>query len=119
MKIGLIGINMYPKYLNFACGLHMYAFQQFLLQHNIEATVIDYKPVYFNNFDMRHPADYYKKQYQKEEKKAAASPAEQTQKEERLKELQQQIADWDALYEERERRYEKFQNFIDQNYIKT
>ena len=40
MKIGIISINMYSKGLNFACPLHNYAFQQFLLKHGIESTVI-------------------------------------------------------------------------------
>ena len=119
MKIGLIGINMYPKYLNFACGLHMYAFQQFLSQNGIESKIIDYKPVYFNNFDMRHPADYYKQQYAAEESKKPASPEAKLQKEEHLEVLREQILAWEALYEERESRYDKFQSFIDRNYIKT
>ena len=59
MKIGIISINMYSKYLNFACPLHTFAFQQFLLQHGFDSTVINYQPIYFNNFDMKHPYDYY------------------------------------------------------------
>ena len=70
MKIGLISINMYSKGLNFACPLHTYAFQQFLLANGIESTVIDYKPIYFDNFNMLHPSDYYKTLY---DKRAAAS----------------------------------------------
>ena len=61
MKIGIISINMYSKYLNFACPLHTFAFQQFLLKNGFDVTVIDYKPIYFNNFDMIHPFNYYKK----------------------------------------------------------
>ena len=60
MKIGLISINMYSKYLNFACPLHTFAFQQFLTYLGIDSTVINYKPIYFNNFDMEHPYDYYR-----------------------------------------------------------
>lgn len=45
MNIGIISINMYTKGLNFACPLHTFAFQQFLLRNGIHATVIDYKPV--------------------------------------------------------------------------
>ena len=59
MKIGIISINMYSKGQNFACPLHNYAFQQFLLKHDIENTIISYTPIYFNDFDLRHPADYY------------------------------------------------------------
>ena len=119
MKIGLIGINMYPKYLNFACGLHTYAFQQFLLQNGIDNTVIDYKPVYFDNFDMRHPADYYKSKFNKLKKKSVSSDEEKKEKSEKLADFQEKINDWDTLYDEREIRYDKFQKFIDSNYIKT
>lgn len=119
MKIGIIGINMYPKYLNFACGLHTYAFQQFFRQQGIEATVIDYKPVYFSNFDMRHPSDYYKKLYGKKLEKPAKTKEEQEEKAAALQELKERIEEWEPLYEEREVRYEKFKRFIDQYYIKT
>lgn len=119
MKIGLIGINMYPKYLNFACGLHVWAFQQFLQQQGIEAKIIDYKPVHFDNFNMRHPAEHYKKKYERLAKKTVQTPEEQEAKGLELRELQNKINDWEALYEEREIRYEKFQSFIDRHYIKT
>lgn len=119
MKIGIIGINMYPKYLNFACGLHTFAFQQFLLQNNIENEVIDYKPVYFNNFDMAHPADYYKKLHLKETLTAADTPEKKAKKEERLATLQESIDAWTPLYKERENRYYKFKSFLDKHYIKT
>lgn len=119
MKIGLIGINMYPKYLNFACVLHTYAFQQFMLQHGINATVIDYKPVYFDGFNMKHPSDYYKKRYVSVEKKAATTPLQQSEKAKLLNELQEKIEAWEPLYTEREIRYDKFQQFIEQHYTKT
>ena len=48
MKIGIISINTHTKALNFACPLHTYAFQQFLSDHGIESTVIDYMPIYNN-----------------------------------------------------------------------
>lgn len=114
MKIGIISINMYSKGLNFACPLHNYAFQQFLLKHGIESTVISYKPIYFNNYDLRHPYDYYVDMCDRFE---AAGKVE-TEPEEwmRMTELREA---WKELYEERERRYDKFQNFIDSNYIKT
>lgn len=119
MNIGLIGINMYSKYLNFACVLHTYAFQQFLLQHGIESTVIDYKPVYFNNFDMAHPADYYQKLYEKKASTPAATPEEKEKQEAALADLNKKIKAWTALHDEREVRYEKFQTFIQQHYRKT
>lgn len=60
MRVGIISINMYSKYLNFACPLHTFAFQQFLLQNGIDSTVINYQPIYFNGFDMENPYQYYK-----------------------------------------------------------
>ena len=55
MKIGIISINMHTKGLNFACPVHTYAFQQFLLANGIESTVIDYKANYYGNFEPRYP----------------------------------------------------------------
>lgn len=110
---------MYPKYLNFACPLHTYAFQQFLLQNGIESTIIDYKPVYFNNFDMRHPSEYYKQLYEAQQKRIINTPEEQEEKNALLSDYAEKITAWEELYEEREIRYEKFQNFINTNYIKT
>ena len=39
MKIGIISINMFSKGLNFACPLHNFAFQQFLLKNKIDNTI--------------------------------------------------------------------------------
>lgn len=114
MKIGIISINMYSKGLNFACPLHNYAFQQFLMKNGIESTIISYKPIYFNNFNLRHPYDYYVKlcdQFLK-------SGRDKTEPEEWERRTSLRDA-WKELYEERERRYDKFQNFIESNYIKT
>lgn len=114
MKIGIISINMYSKGLNFACPLHNYAFQQFLLKNGIESTIISYKPIYFNNYDLRHPYDYYVKMCAN----FASCGRSITEPEEweRITKLREA---WKELYEERERRYDKFQNFIESNYIKT
>lgn len=119
MKIGIISINMYSKGLNFACPLHTYAFQQFLLKNGIESTVINYKPVYYNNFDLKHPYDYYKKQLESAEKKAARTPEERREKELKTENLRLKCDNYKALYKEREIRYDKFQKFIENNYIKT
>lgn len=115
MKIGLISINMYSKKLNFACPLHTYAFQQFLKTNGIESTVIDYKPVYHNNFDLKHPYYYYKEKYEElsnSGKKDAATL-------EKLSEYAKKRDAYQNLFQEREIRYEKFRNFIDTRYIKT
>jgi hypothetical protein len=115
MKIGLISINMYSKGLNFACPIHNYVFQQFLLQHDIETTIINYKPVYYDNFDLEHPADYYRKKIEKINEKGVNS--EETAK--RLENYEKKMKAYGAVYKEREIRYRKFQDFIDKNYIKT
>ncbi len=119
MKIGLIGINMYSKYLNFACGLHVWAFQQFLLQHGIEAVIVDYKPVYFDNFDLRCPLKYYRRKLRKKKREIALTEEEQEQKKQSLDNLREITNQWKALREEREVRYDKFQAFIDTHYRKT
>ena len=60
MKIGIISINTHTKALNFACPLHTYAFQQFLSDHGIESTVIDYMPIYNNKeYDPVYPLHFY------------------------------------------------------------
>ena len=114
MKIGIISINMFSKGLNFACPLHNFAFQQFLLKNKIDNTIISYTPVYFNDFNLRHPYEYYKKICDNMEKngKKELDPDNW----QRFTELRDE---YQALYNERERRYDKFQNFIDTNYIKT
>jgi hypothetical protein len=115
MKIGLISINMYSKGLNFASPIHTFVFQQFLLQHGIETTIIDYKPVYYDNFDLEHPADYYKAKIEKIEK----SGVNDAKTEKQYEKYQRKLKAYEAVYKEREIRYHKFQDFIDQNYIKT
>lgn len=114
MKIGIISINMYSKGLNFACPLHNYAFQQFLLKNGIDSTVVSYKPIYFNDFDLRHPYNYYAKMCND----FASGGKDETDIEE-WKRITGLRDSWKELYAERERRYDKFQNFIDSNYIKT
>ena len=112
MKIGIISINMYSKYLNFACPLHTFAFQQFLQNHGFDATVINYKPIYFNDFDMKHPYDYYSSNLLKLQ-------AMQNKNEKKIEDYAKKASDWKDIYKEREIRYTKFQNFIDKYYKKT
>ncbi|MGO1590533.1 MAG: polysaccharide pyruvyl transferase family protein [Ancrocorticia sp.] len=111
MKIGLIGINKYAKFLNFACDLHIYAFQQFLKQHGYESTILDYKPAYYGNFDMRHPAEGAKQQYLDalRNKKDPATIR---------KRAELALGYWTAE-EERERRLDKFEHFAQENLIFT
>ncbi|EOS53832.1 polysaccharide pyruvyl transferase family protein [Adlercreutzia caecimuris] len=110
MNIGLISINMYTKGLNFACPLHTFAFQQFLRDNGVETTIIDYKPVYYGNFDLRHPADFYER---------LCAHRERTGNLDRIDELRSKRDGYRALYHEREVRYDKFQKFIDEHYVKT
>lgn len=115
MKIGLISINMYSKKLNFACPLHTYAFQHFLMENGIESTVIDYKPVYYNNFNLRHPYEYYKEKCDN----LINSNKHDANTKRKIDEFAKKRDAYKNLYREREIRYEKFQNFIDAHYIKT
>lgn len=112
MKIGIISINMYSKYLNFACPLHTFAFQQFLLKNGFDATVVDYKPIYFNNFDMIHPSNYYKKSIKQLKKQIPKNTK-------KIADYKEKAKKWKKIYKEREIRYDKFQNFIDKYYKKT
>lgn len=123
MKIGIISINMYSKNLNFACPLHTWAFQQFLAKNYIDSTVIDYKPVYYDDhFDLRHPYESYRDKYEKLLEKKAEKEREGLSAESVLAKLEAvrgQMENYQALYREREIRYDKFQKFIRENYIKT
>lgn len=119
MKIAIISINMYSKGLNFACPLHTYAFQQFLLENGIETTVLNYTPVYYDNFDLRHPSDYYAMKYDSLVRKTDISEEEKASVEERLAAHKKKRDSWLPIYQEREKRYDKFQNFIEKYYVKT
>lgn len=102
MKIGIISINAHTKVLNFASPLHSYAFQKFLKDHGIESTIIDYKPIYYRKFDARHPLHFYE-----------AHPRRKPEVQERL------IKKWTELFDEREYRFDRFEEFIQKYYHKT
>ena len=102
MKVGLISINSHTKVLNFASPLHTYAFQQFLFANGIDNVIIDYEPCYRGALDIRHPYDYWMEHPSSNEKKQKAN--EKT---------------WKLLYKDREERFDKFQKFIDDNYVQT
>ncbi len=102
MKVGLISINAHTKVLNFASPLHTYAFQQFLFSNGIDNVIIDYEPCYRGGLDIRHPYDYW-----------VAHPCKNAKKQE------QKETTWKLLYKDREERFDKFQKFIDDNYVKT
>ena len=102
MKIGLISINAHTKVLNAASPLHTYVFQHFLERNGIESTIVDYKPVYYGAFDVRHPLFYYVDHPDKDEKK-----------QKRL------LKKWKTLFYEREYRYDRFEEFINKYYKKT
>lgn len=102
MKIALISINAHTKVLNFASPLHTYVFQQFLLDNGIQTTIVDYKPVYFKNFDVEHPLFYYIDHPCKDEAKQ-----------------KDMLKRWKDLFYEREVRYHRFEEFIEKYYKKT
>lgn len=102
MKVGLISINSHTKVLNFASPLHTYAFQQFLFANGIDNVIIDYEPCYRGRLDIRHPYDFW-----------VAHPLKNKKKQE------ENETTWKLLYDERERRFDKFQKFIDENYVQT
>ncbi len=102
MKIGIISLNMYTSMLNFACSIHSYAFQAFLKQEGFDSIIIDYKPHYFGDFNMKYPYLHYKKH-----------PMEDAQEQ---KDLEHR---WLRLFFKRITRYNKIQNFYKKYYIKT
>lgn len=104
MKIGLIGINKYAKFLNFACDLHAYAFQQFLQQHDYDATFIDYKPVYYQDFDMKYPAEGAEEAYRAAVRKKAKPSTK--------KKLAELAMGYRSVVAERADRFDKFDSFV-------
>lgn len=119
MKLGLISINIYAKGLNFACPLHTYAFQQFLNNNGIDNVVIDYQPVYYDGWNIKYPADYYKKEYEKIIQMPEETEQQRNLKSERLHMVEVRMANWELMREERARRSDKFQAFIERYYRKT
>lgn len=114
MKVGIISINMYSKQLNFACPLHSYAFQEFLLKNNIDCAILNYTQVDYDNFDLRHPYNYFARLC--DEYKKSGKDKKNSAKMRRTEELRDAFKE---IYAEREVRYDKFQHFIDTRYIKT
>jgi hypothetical protein len=100
MKIGLISINIHTNELNFACPIHTVAFQSFLADNGVDATVIDYIPRYAINFDTKHPLHHYQKYPPKDKP-----------------EMHEVYLDrWEKLFKEREIRYDKFEAFTKKYY---
>lgn len=112
LKIGLIGINRYAKFLNFACDLHVYAFQEYLAQNGHDVTILDYKPAYFNDFNMRHPAGYAEQKYRETVVRKATTPKQVAAREKELEKWVELAIGYRSVASERERRYDKFEAFI-------
>lgn len=115
MRIGLIGINIYAKFLNFACDLHVFAFQEFLKGEGHEVAVLDYKPVRHGNFDMRHPQAYTNKKYQQALDLPEGTSAERKHKRGEVHKWQLLAEGYESVRAEREVRYDKFQAFVGKN----
>lgn len=119
MKIGLIGINKYAKFLNFACDLHIYAFQQFLAQHGYESTVLDYKPVSYGAFDMRHPVDYAESRLRETIARTPKSSKDLVAQTKDARKWAELTVGYRSVAAERAVRYDKFAEFIRENLIFT
>jgi hypothetical protein len=103
VEIGLIGINKYAKFLNFACDIHAFAFQRYLTEQGYSSTFLDYKPAYYGNFNMRNPAKSAEESYLRGvEKGLSASELE------RLAEL---AVGYRSVTPERRVRFDKFKDF--------
>lgn len=119
MKIGILSVNMHTKGLNFACPVHSYAFQQFLLANGIACEIIDYKANYYDNFEPRYPSEYYAEKYENLLRRTDVPESEKAEYEQKLQQMKGKLDGYTALYKERQIRYDKFQNFIEKYYIKS
>lgn len=116
MQIGIIGINKYAKFLNFACDLHVYAFQQFLAQNGYESTILDYKPAYFGHFDMREPAPSAEAAYRRAIKTAPPKdPEALAAYNAKLSKLAELAEGYRSAESQRRTRYDKFEKFVEKN----
>ncbi|SMY04277.1 Polysaccharide pyruvyl transferase [Brevibacterium sp. 239c] len=115
MKIGLIGINRYANYLNFACNLHAYAFQQYLTNKDYDSTFIDCKPITFDGMDLREPAKFTEAKYRTAIAANASTPAAVKDRNTAARKWAELAMGYRALTEERKLRYDKFESFISQH----
>ena len=127
MKVGIIGINIYVRAMNFACPLHVYAFQQYLTMHGIESEIIDYLPntnKFEKGYNYRHPSIYFKGKVDAlvKERDVAAAKLQYN----KIAELNNKIAKltkykdaFDAIYDERAARYDKQEDFIKKYLVLT
>lgn len=100
VRIGLISYNTHTIDLNFASPLHLYAFQQYLLSQGIDSTIIDYIPMEYRPHDVCHPLFDY-----------TLNP--------KKKNREDGLQRWTKLFFEREKRFQRIQEFADRYFIKT
>lgn len=115
MKIGLIGINRYAAFLNFACNLHAYAFQQYLKNQGHDAIFLDYKPIHYDGHNLREPAKYAESKYRSIISETANSPAADKARSAAARRWAELAMGYRALTEERKIRYDKFEAFVADN----
>ena len=127
MKIGIIGINIYVRAMNYACPLHVYAFQQFLKKHGYSSEVIDYLPntnKFESGYDFKYPAVYFQHKADAINKKIIALTASNVKDNKELELLKTRHNDavrrkeaYEAIKNERAERYDKQEKFIKSNLV--
>ena len=100
VRIGLISYSTHSVDLNFASPLHLYAFQEYLRSQGIESTVIDYIPLECKPHDIYHPLFDY-----------TLNP--------KKKNREDGLQRWTKLFYEREKRFQRIQEFAARYYNKT
>lgn len=128
MKIGLIGINMYVRAMNYACPLHVWAFQEYLRSKGFDVTIVDYLPntnKFETGYDARHPSLYFANKVKALEEelarveKAGNHPDKVKALQSKIKTNSQYRDSFNAIYEQREARHDKQWAFIDKYLLKT
>jgi hypothetical protein len=107
MKFGLTGINHFAEYLNSACNLRIYAFQQYRQKLRHDATFLDYKTVGHRDLDLREPAARTEQEFLATIKSKGSSPAEVRQMAKDTKKWLELARGYRALEAERKSRYDE------------
>lgn len=98
--VGIISYNTHSYHLNYGTALHSYAFQKYLRKRNVSSVIIDYIPNALVGYNEKWPIFNYLKFWH-------------------VNTFLKHIIDWGLGWNFNLKKYEKFQGFYRQHYVKT